>query len=679
MASSVFFKFKSQKEPTRVEFDGTGISVFELKREIILRSGLGDGTDFDLVICADEGMKEGMNSTAPRTSGELRRANEGVVYDDDTTIIPRSTTVIARRMPPKIPGRGGAARYVSGKMPVHAKNSSRREQIAKPTVKTQSNTLAQLSSAMTEEEKMAAVFQAQTENFTSREEEMATCVPYCPPFSAKHLNANDRNSQQYVAKGGPKKPANVPDHDPPQGYICYRCGEKGHWIQLCPTNDNPEYDNRPRVKRTTGIPRSFLKTVDKATALGQNADGDDSKTPSGIMVNADGEFVIAEPDKASWEQFQAKAKLNPAAQKAASEEDKEVQERGLECPIDKKMFIEPMKTPCCEKTYCNDCITNALIESDFICPGCKAEGVLIDDLKADEEAVEKINSFLAEKDTKAKEGSKSPRSPAASKSPPVASGARVGGKTEQIKGRSQSPSPAQAAPAPAPAHAGQPSTSTPSQRSTTSTPTTGEQAQASKKRSADDALENPKIPKAPKAMQKARETQQQPNMMMNGLPAMPMGGMNGMNMGGMPMMYPGMPMMGNYGNMPMNMGMMNPMMNPMMATGMGGGFQGMTNMAGGGPGGFNSMGPNGGNMWQGGPDMSMNGGGNMGRGMNMNHGGGYGGGPQQLHHQQPMMMGQKNFSHQPADDDDAYFRKPVNPHRHQNRQRRVRPSDYREL
>jgi protein MPE1 len=163
MASSVFFKFKSQKEPTRVEFDGTGISVFELKREIILRSGLGDGTDFDLVICADEGMKE--------------------VYDDDTTIIPRSTTVIARRMPPKVAGRGGAARYVSGKMPVHAKNSSRREQIAKPAVKTQSNTLAQLSSAMTEEEKMAAVFQAQTENFSSREEEMATYVPVTPrPF-----------------------------------------------------------------------------------------------------------------------------------------------------------------------------------------------------------------------------------------------------------------------------------------------------------------------------------------------------------------------------------------------------------------------------------------------------------------------------------------------------------------
>jgi protein MPE1 len=55
MTSSVFFKFKSQKEPTRVEFDGTGISVFELKRDIIIKSGLGDGTDFDLAIYTDDG------------------------------------------------------------------------------------------------------------------------------------------------------------------------------------------------------------------------------------------------------------------------------------------------------------------------------------------------------------------------------------------------------------------------------------------------------------------------------------------------------------------------------------------------------------------------------------------------------------------------------------------------
>jgi protein MPE1 len=50
MSSSVFFRFKNQKDVQRVTFDGTGISVFELKRDIINISRLGDGTDFDFNI-----------------------------------------------------------------------------------------------------------------------------------------------------------------------------------------------------------------------------------------------------------------------------------------------------------------------------------------------------------------------------------------------------------------------------------------------------------------------------------------------------------------------------------------------------------------------------------------------------------------------------------------------------
>ena len=55
MSSSVFYRFKSSKQPARVAFDGTGISVFELKKEIIISSGLGNGLDFDLVISSNEG------------------------------------------------------------------------------------------------------------------------------------------------------------------------------------------------------------------------------------------------------------------------------------------------------------------------------------------------------------------------------------------------------------------------------------------------------------------------------------------------------------------------------------------------------------------------------------------------------------------------------------------------
>jgi protein MPE1 len=50
MASSVFYKFKSQKAESRVTFDGTGISVFDLKKEIILANSLGKANDFDLVV-----------------------------------------------------------------------------------------------------------------------------------------------------------------------------------------------------------------------------------------------------------------------------------------------------------------------------------------------------------------------------------------------------------------------------------------------------------------------------------------------------------------------------------------------------------------------------------------------------------------------------------------------------
>ena len=54
MSSSVFFRFKSQKDPSRITFDGTGISVFELKRDIITANRLGDGTDFELVISSED-------------------------------------------------------------------------------------------------------------------------------------------------------------------------------------------------------------------------------------------------------------------------------------------------------------------------------------------------------------------------------------------------------------------------------------------------------------------------------------------------------------------------------------------------------------------------------------------------------------------------------------------------
>lgn len=183
--------------------------------------------------------------------------------------------------------------------------------------------------------------------------------------------------------------------------LCADEGSAGHWIQACPTNNDPKFDGRYRVKRSTGIPRSLQKQVEKPETTALDGSDDDPKL-SGVMVNADGDFVIAQPDKASWELYQEKIKASAAsaAENSASEGDRELHMRGLKCPIDKRLFLEPTKTPCCGRTYCNDCITNALIESDFICPNCSTEGVLLDNLSPDADAVAKIKGFEAEKTEK---------------------------------------------------------------------------------------------------------------------------------------------------------------------------------------------------------------------------------------------------------------------------------------
>lgn len=323
-----------------------------------------------------------------------------------------------------------------------------------------------------------------------------------------------------------------------------------------------------------------MKTVDKSALQQTGADGEEVKPPAGVMVNADGEFVIAEPDKASWEQYQAKTKSSAAAQKAASAGDKELEEQGLLCTIDKRMFIEPMKTPCCEKTYCNDCITNALIESDFVCPGCQTEGVLIDDLKPDDETSTKIQDYLkAKESSKTKERSKSPpavkspsQAPSDKKDTPQEDSPKSKDQSSALEKtvKDQSASPKTKSPTPSSAPVKSPPTdarkksSTPPSEGSSDTPKP--QEVVSKKRPAEDLLENPKVPKGPKAMQRAQEAKDMQNMMQQGMNGMP---------GMMPNMMP-FPMNG-FSQPNMNMAMMmgmNPMMNPMM------GMNGMNGMNG---------------------------------------------------------------------------------------------------
>lgn len=606
-------------------FDGTGVSVFELKRDIITLSQLGDGTDFDLAIYSIDNNEE---------------------YNDDTAIISRGTTVVARRLPAAKPGAGRAARYVSGKMPVAAKNQHRVETSRNVPIKgTPASSALAENKDMTEEEKIAAMFQAGGEQWEQQQQQMA--------------------GQKAIHRtGGYQKSVSVPDKPLPPGYTCHRCGNKGHWIQACPTNNDPGFDGRPKFRRTTGIPRSFLKAVEKPTALTSDGTVDVSQLPAGVMYTSAGEWVIAEPDKAAWEQFQAKSKASAEKAEALATSNKELSERGLECPIDKRMFVDPMKTPCCGKTYCRDCIENALLGNDFICPSCSSDNVLVDNLVSDEETVTKMKTYEEEKIQAKKEEKEKSASPV-----PEKTSVQSPGKQEARK--SSSPKPA-----------GPTTIDRTASASATPQPTSTD----SKKRPAEEPLENSRIPTGPKAMVNKQNAQpinaapkndmnqfvQQMNAMSQGLPP---------NQQGMPFMPPNMnmgfnPMMGMPG---MNMMPMNPMM-------MNGGWGGMGGYGMNGMGGFSQQNqPR--NMYNGGSNNHNNGGNfNL---MGMPNGGAYGGQQWQGGNQAGWNNGNMNgmapqqqngiSNGANGEDEDAYFRKPVNPHRHQARNRRQRSVDYREM
>lgn len=387
------------------------------------------------------------------------------------------------------------------------------------------------------------------------------------------------------------------------------------------------------------------------------------------MINAKGEYVVAEPDKASWEKFQAKAEASKEQQAAANLGNKDLQNRGLECPIDKRLFVDPVKTPCCGKTYCNECIENALVDNDLTCPNCNTPNILIDNLTADDEAKAKIKAYEDEMaaENEAREVQKKVK-----ESTPVAD---VDNEAPKTDGKDEE-KPATNPSTPAASDSISPKTKVVQPAGSTSP----------KKRPAEEELSNDRIPTGPKAMREANASKapNAPNNAggsdqdffnaMNALAAgsMPPNGQNMPafnfpNMNGMP--FPNPMMMMNNGMMPNGF---NPMMNPMMNNGfnpMGGGFGPNMNM---------NMGmgfPQQGNMFNqnnngfGGQQQNWQGNGQWNQGGN---GQGRGGG---FANQQKTVFSEPF----PNEEDNAYMRRPVNPHRHQNRQRRVRPSDYTEL
>lgn len=382
MSSIVFYKFLHQKDRSVIHFDGTAISVFDLKREIITQNHLGTGQDFNLSLYHSE--------------------QPDLEYELDQDIVPRSSYVLVKRSPSHLKGRfTNASRYVSGKPRINRKVINN---VSTSTLAPFKTDQKPLDENISEEDRIKLMFENQSNAWAQTQDELAThkLIHFKPVVGGKQV-----------------------EDQPPPGYICYRCGKKDHWIKNCPTNNDPTFEGK-KILRTTGIPKSYLKTISKknmeervdSASVTTNENGDMvDKDGNAILITEDGDYAIAMADSKTWLNYQEKQ------QNAALKAKQEFEQKLTECieTDGRREFLDPLSnpkkilkspivtTPCCREplslknltnfSYNQNDIEQLLIENDFHCPNCGSEDVFIDSLIPNIELEEQMQKYIGEKET----------------------------------------------------------------------------------------------------------------------------------------------------------------------------------------------------------------------------------------------------------------------------------------
>ena len=199
---SVRFKFKNDLDYQPIPCDGYHISVRDLKKSIIRRKKFGKVTDFDLVV------------TNSQTSH---------VYNDDDELISKNTTLVVQRAP-----------LTDGKKKVWEEE------------------LAQVAPDLIPSSASGSSFAGiPSLNITASAGDSEE-----DKISKMMSNSSEMHSEKHWTKY--KGQRALPEGSkPPPHWKCSKC-LGNHWVSDCPFANND-------MKRTTGIPRSFLTHADSNT------------------------------------------------------------------------------------------------------------------------------------------------------------------------------------------------------------------------------------------------------------------------------------------------------------------------------------------------------------------------------------------------------------------------------
>ena len=239
MSGVVYFKFKSAISPDSVTFDGSFISVAELKNLIAARKGFGQDAGAELIL------------TNPSSKED---------YTNDTQQIPRQTTVHVRRVPTSKPRTLQAA---AAAVPVAAPSFAAKPIPAVPVNGVSATAADEFGADLYSEQ--AAASTADEEEARIRALQQGTAASWSQQVMQAGRGGRGRG------RGG--RAGRMPysgTGPPPPGYFCNKCGQAGHWRDNCPNEG--EYK---RVRAPAGIPM---------TRLMENKDGG-LYAPDGTLVS----------------------------------------------------------------------------------------------------------------------------------------------------------------------------------------------------------------------------------------------------------------------------------------------------------------------------------------------------------------------------------------------------------
>nr|CAD7197259.1 unnamed protein product [Timema douglasi] len=136
------------------------------------------------------------------------------------------------------------------------------------------------------------------------------------------------------------------------------------------------------IKKSTGIPRSFMVPVDGPSA-------------PGAMMTPTGQFAVPAIDHQAYKE--GKKERPPFQQEPEPVMEKPEIPEDLLCTVCKDLLTDAVMIPCCGNSFCDECIRTVLLESEeHECPDCKEKDVSPDTLIPNRFLRNAVNNFKNE-------------------------------------------------------------------------------------------------------------------------------------------------------------------------------------------------------------------------------------------------------------------------------------------